>query len=227
MAEKKETVTSLTRQLAKKEKEYEVLENRFHSFLESYVRMEKQQIESSKAKCLGECIAYHEHPIVITDVEIGHLDFCVLSQGRVYRLFYDNGKERKMLYFAPKAYFPADRLLECYFVIGTKGKAYEQQFIPECVHGLQYYNRFEGLFPDWAQSRDCMLPLDFYNMYINDVLCDFEFDNVKAMAKQVNPKYQLLKEIIPNMRGGFQVRLVFPDYKYLKKNHNNHTKHSF
>lgn len=224
MAEKEKTVTSLTRQLAKKEKEYEVLKKRFQAFLVSYIRMEKQQTQSEKATCLGECIAYHEHPIVITDVKIGLLDFCVLSQGMVYRLFYNDGKERKMLYFAPKAYFPADRLLECYFVIGTKGKGHEQQFIPECVHGLQYYNRFEGLFPDWAQSRDCMLPLDFDNMFINDVLCDFEFDKVKAMAKQVNPKYQLLKEIIAYMRDGLRVRLALPDYEYLKKKHGYDTK---
>lgn len=128
-----------------------------------------------------------------------------------------------MLYFAPKAYFPADRLLECYFVIGTKGKTHEQLFIPECVCGLQYYNSFEVLFPDWAQSRDWMLPLDFDNMFMDDILCDFEFDNVKTLANQVNPKYQLLKEIIPNMRDRFQVRLVFPDYEYLRKNPNNHT----
>lgn len=228
MTENKNLVAALTRRLGEKEKEYVELEERFHAFfLDKCVRLEKQLDEQAEASKIGECIANNDHPIVITGVEIGSSDFCVLSQGRVYSLFYDENGERKMLYFAPKAYYPAERLLECYFVIGTKGKAYEQQFIPECVHGLQYYNRFEGLFPDWAQSRDCMLPLDFYNMYIHDVLYDFEFDNVKAMAKQVNPKYQLLKEIIPNMRGGFQVRLVFPDYKYLKKNHNNYTKHSF
>lgn len=217
MAEKKETAASLTRQLAKKEKEYEYLQKRFHAFLESCVRMEKQQTQSAKATCLGECIAYHEHPIVITDVEMSNLDFCVLSQGRVYRLFYDEGKERKMLYFAPKAYYPAERLLECYFVIGTKGKAPNELFIPKCVHCLQYYNSFEGLFPDWAQSRDCMLPLDFDNMFVVDFLLNIEFDHVKAMAKQVNPKYQILKEIMPNQRGGLRVRLALPDYEHLKK----------
>ncbi len=143
----------------------------------------------------------------------------------MYRLFYDDDKERKKLYFAPKAYYPADRLLECYFVIDTKGKAYEQLFIPECVRGLQYYNSFEGLFPDWAQSRDCMLPLDFDNMFVVDFLLNIEFDNVKTMVKQVNPKYQLLKEIMPNQRGGFQVRLALPDYEYLKKKHGKNAQH--
>lgn len=151
---------------------------------------------------------------MITGVKIGDADFCVLSQGMVYSLFYG---AREMLYFAPKAYFPADRLLECYFVIGTKGKAPNELFIPKCVHGLQYYNSFEGLFPDWAQSRDCMLPLDFDNMFVVDFLLDIEFDHVKAMAKQVNPKYQLLKEIMPNQRGGLRVRLALPDYEHLKK----------
>lgn len=222
MTENKKLVAALTRRLGEKEKEYVELEERYSALSDACESLEKQLDTKYKLSKIGECIAKNEHPILITGVKIGDADFCVLSQGMVYSLFYGT---RKMLYFAPKAYFPADRLLECYFVIGTKGKAYEQQFIPECVHGLQYYNRFEGLFPNWAQSRDCMLPLDFYNMYINDTLCDFEFDNVKAMAKQVNPKYQLLKEIIPYMRGGFRVRLALPDYEHLKKQHGKKAQH--
>lgn len=222
MAENEKLVAALTRRLGEKEKEYVELEVRYAALSDACESLEKQLDTKYKLSKIGECIAKNEHPILITGVKIGDADFCVLSQGMVYSLFYGT---RKMLYFAPKAYYPAERLLECYFVIGTSGKDYEQLFFPECIHGLQYYNRFEGLFPDWAQSRDCMLPLDFYNMYINDVLCDFEFDNVKAMAKQVNPKYQLLKEIIPNMRGGLRVRLALPDYGHLKKKHGENAQH--
>lgn len=214
MAENEKLVAALTRRLGEKEKEYVELEERYSALSDACESLEKQLDTKYKLSKIGECVAKNEHPILITGVKIGDDDFCVLSQGMVYSLFYGT---REMLYFAPKAYFPADRLLECYFVIGTKGKAYEQQFIPECVHGLQYYNRFEGLFPDWAQSRDCMLPLDFDNMFVVDFLLDIEFDNVKAMAKQVNPKYQLLKEIMPNQRGGLRVRLALPDYEHLKK----------
>ena len=69
----------------------------------------------------------------------------------------DEDGERKMLYFAPKAYYPAERLLDCYFVIGAKGDHYTQAFIPEWIHGCQYYNSMPHPFPDFAQQRDCML----------------------------------------------------------------------
>ena len=217
MAEKKETVASLTWQLNKTKKELEETTSRLFDFYTVYISMMDKQAASAEATSIGECVVSCEYPIVITNAGISYYGSRVLSQGRVYRLFYDEGKERKMLYFAPKAYYPAERLLECYFVIATSGKDYEHLFIPECVHGLQYYNSFEALFPNWAQSRDCMLPLDFDNMFVVDFLLDIEFDNVKAMAKQVNPKYQLLKEIMPNQRGGLRVRLALPDYEHLKK----------
>lgn len=214
MAENEKLVAALTRRLGEKEKENVELEERYSALLDACESLEKQLDTKYKLSKIGECIAKNEHPILITGVKIGDADFCVLSQGMVYSFFYG---AREMLYFAPKAYYPAERLLECYFVIGTKGKAPNELFIPKCVHGLQYYNSFEGLFPDWVQSRDCMLPLDFDNMFVVDFLLDIEFDHVKAMAKQVNPKYQLLKEIMPNQRGGLRVRLALPDYEHLKK----------
>lgn len=225
MTENKNLVAALTRRLGEKEKENAEFEEHYSALLDEYESLEKQLYEEYELSKIGECIANNEHPILITGVEIGDADFCVLSQGMVYSLFYGGLSTREMLYFAPKAYYPAERLLECYFVIGTKGKAPNELFIPECVHGLQYYNSLEALFPNWAQSRVCMLPLDFDNMFVVDFLLNIEFDNVKTMVKQVNPKYQLLKEIIPNLRGGLRVRLALPDYEHLKKKHSKKTKH--
>ena len=218
MTENKNLVAALTRRLGEKEKEYVELEERFHAFLEKCVRLEKQLDEKAKASKIGECIANNEYPIVITGVEIGCSDFCVLSQGRVYSLFYDEGGERKMLYFAPKAYYPAERLLECYFVIGAKGDHYTQAFIPEWLHGCQYYNSMPHPFPDWAQQRDCMLALDYDNMHIVHIHSEDEIERIKALAKQINPKFMFLDAIIPGMTGRKSLRLVIPDFEHLKNN---------
>lgn len=120
---------------------------------------------------------------MITGVKIGGIDFCVLSQGRVYSLFYSEVGERKMLYFAPKVYYPAERLLECYFVIGVKGDHYTEAFIPESIHGCQYYNSVEHPFPNWAQQRDYMLALDYDNMHIVCLHFEDEIERIKAFAK--------------------------------------------
>ena len=130
MEEDKKLVEALTRRLGEAAKEYAELEVRFHACLDKCARLEEHLKENAKASEVGKRISHNEHPILTTGVSIGCLDFSVLSQGRVYRLFYDDGGERKELYFAPKAYYPAERLLECYFVIGTKGDHFEQAFIP-------------------------------------------------------------------------------------------------
>lgn len=225
MTENKNLVAALTRRLGEKEKKYVELEERFHAFLEKCVRLEKQLDEKAKASKIGECIANNEYPIVITGVEIGSSDFCVLIQGRVYSLFYDENGERKMLYFAPKAYYPAERLLECYFVIGTRGGLGIQTSIPSGIYCFQYYNSFEGSFPDWAQDRDCMLPLDFKDMHIVQFHRNDEIDGIKAIAKQINPQFQWCTAIIPGMMGFDTLRLSIPDYKHLKKQCRNKTKH--
>lgn len=218
MTENEKLVAALTRRLGEKEKEYVELEERFHAFLDKCVRLEKQLDEKAKASKIGECIANNEYPIVITGVEIGSIDFSVLSQGKVYSLFYDEDGERKMLYFAPKAYYPAERLLECYFVIGAKGDHYTQVFIPEWIHGCQYYNSMPHPFPDFAQQRDCMLALDYDNMRILWFHREDEIERIKALAKQINPKFMFLDAIIPGMTGSKSLRLVIPDFEHLKYN---------
>lgn len=218
MIENKNLVAALTRRLGEKEKEYVELEERFHAYLDKCVRLEKQLEKSAKASKISECIANNEHPILITGVEIGSSDFCVLSQGRVYGLFYDEDGERKMLYFAPKAYYPAERLLECYFVIGAKGDHYTQAFIPEWIHGCQYYNSMPHPFPDFAQQRDYMLALDYDNMRILWFHREDEIERIKALAKQINPKFMFLDAIIPGMTGSKSLRLVIPDFEHLKNN---------
>lgn len=223
MTENKNLVAALTRRLGEKEKEYVELEERFHAFLEKCVRLEKQLDEKAKASKIGECIANNEYPIVITGVEIGSSDFCVLSQGRVYSLFYDENGERKMLYFAPKAYYPAERLLECYFVIGTRGGLGIQTSIPSGIYCFQYYNSFDGPFPDWALIRDCMLPLDFKDMHIVQFHRNDEIDGIKAIAKQINKKFHLLDTINPHDSSERFLRLVIPDFEHLKNN----AQHSF
>lgn len=219
MAENEKLVAALTRRLGEKEKEYVELEERYTALSDACESLEKQLDTKCKLSKIGECIAKNEHPILITGVKIDDADFCVLSQGMVYSLFYGGLSKREMLYFAPKAYYPAERLLECYFVIATSGKDYEQLFIPECVHGAQYYNSFEGSFPHWAQSRDCMLPLDFYNMNILYVHSDDEVDRIKAMEKRINPNFQWCTSIIPGMKLCNYLRLIIPDYEHLKKKH--------
>lgn len=225
MTENKKLVAALTRRLGEKEKEYVELEERFHALLEKCVRLEKKLDEKAKASKIGECIANNEYPIVITGVEIGSSDFCVLSQGRVYSLFYDENGERKMLYFAPKAYYPAERLLECYFVIGTRGGLGIQTSIPSGIYCFQYYNSFEGSFPDWAQDRDCMLPLDFFDMHILHFHRDDEIEGIKAIAKQINPNFRWRTAIKPCDKGFKYLSLVLPDYKYLKKKHGKNAQH--
>ena len=222
MTENKNLVAALTRRLGEKEKENVELEERYSALLDACESLEKQLDTKYKLSMIGKCIANNEHPIVITGVEIGDADFCVLSQGMVYSLFYGT---REMLYFAPKAYYPAERLLECYFVIATSGKDYEQLFIPECVHGAQYYNSFEGLVPNWAQSRDCMLPLDFCNMHILYVHTDDEVDRIKAMAKRINPNFQWCTSLIPGKKWCYYLRLVIPDFEHLKKKHGENVQH--
>lgn len=123
-----------------------------------------------------------------------------------------------MLYFAPKAYYPAERLLECYFVIGAKGDHYTQAFIPEWIHGCQYYNSMPHPFPDFAQQRDCMLALDYDNMRISWFHREDEIERIKALAKQINPKFMFLDAIIPGMTGSKSLRLVIPDFEHLKNN---------
>lgn len=218
MTENEKLVAALTRRLGEKEKEYVELEERYTALLDACESLEKQLDKKYMLSKMGECAVNNEHPILITGVRIGSIDFSVLSQGKVYSLFYDEDGERKMLYFAPKAYYPAERLLECYFVIGAKGDHYTQVFIPEWIHGCQYYNSMPHPFPDFAQQRDCMLALDYDNMRILWFHREDEIERIKALAKQINPKFMFLDAIIPGMTGSKSLRLVIPDFEYLKNN---------
>lgn len=218
MTENKNLVAALTRRLGEKEKEYVELEERYTALSDACESLEKQLDKKYMLSKMGECAVNNEHPILITGVRIGSIDFSVLSQGKVYSLFYDEDGERKMLYFAPKAYYPAERLLECYFVIGAKGDHYTQAFIPEWIHGCQYYNSMPHPFPDFAQQRDCMLALDYDNMRILWFHREDEIERIKALAKQINPKFMFLDAIIPGMTGSKSLRLVIPDFEHLKNN---------
>lgn len=218
MIENKNLVAALTRRLGEKEKEYVELEERYTALSDACESLEKQLDKKYILSKMGECAVNNEHPILITGVRIGSIDFSVLSQGKVYSLFYDEDGERKMLYFAPKAYYPAERLLECYFVIGAKGDHYTQAFIPEWIHGCQYYNSIPHPFPDFAQQRDCMLALDYDNMRILWFHREDEIERIKALAKQINPKFMFLDAIIPGMTGSKSLRLVIPDFEHLKNN---------
>lgn len=217
MVENEKLVDALTMRLGEKEIENVELENRYSALLDVCESLEKQLDTKYKLSKLSECVKNNEYPIVITGVKIGNADFCVLSQGMVYSLCHGKLGMRKMFYFAPKTYYPAERLLECYFVIGSDGIDCEQLFIPEYIHGLQYYNSFEGLFPHWAQSRDCMFSLDFDDMHIIHPLRDYEIDRIKTIAKQINPRFQWLTTVIPGMTDSSSLRLIIPDYKYLKE----------
>lgn len=218
MIENKNLVAALTRRLGEKEKEYVELEERYTALSDACESLEKQLDKKYMLSKMGECAVNNKHPILITGVRIGSIDFSVLSQGKVYSLFYDEDGERKMLYFAPKAYYPAERLLECYFVIGAKGDHYTQAFIPEWIHGCQYYNSMPHPFPDFAQQRDCMLALDYDNMRILWFHREDEIERIKALAKQINPKFMFLDAIIPGMTGSKSLRLVIPDFEHLKNN---------
>lgn len=218
MIENEKLVAALTRRLGEKEKEYVELEERYTALSDACESLEKQLDKKYMLSKMGECAVNNEHSILITGVRIGSIDFSVLSQGKVYSLFYDEDGERKMLYFAPKAYYPAERLLECYFVIGAKGDHYTQAFIPEWIHGCQYYNSMPHPFPDFAQQRDCMLALDYDNMRILWFHREDEIERIKALAKQINPKFMFLDAIIPGMTGSKSLRLVIPDFEHLKNN---------
>jgi hypothetical protein len=218
MIENEKLVAALTRRLGEKEKEYVELEERYTALSDACESLKKQLDKKYMLSKMGECAVNNEHPILITGVRIGSIDFSVLSQGKVYSLFYDEDGERKMLYFAPKAYYPAERLLECYFVIGAKGDHYTQAFIPEWIHGCQYYNSMPHPFPDFAQQRDCMLALDYDNMRILWFHREDEIERIKALAKQINPKFMFLDAIIPGMTGSKSLRLVIPDFEHLKNN---------
>lgn len=218
MTENEKLVAALTRRLGEKEKEYVELEERYTALSDACKSLEKQLDKKYMLSKMGECAVNNEHPILITGVRIGSIDFSVLSQGKVYSLFYDEDGERKMLYFAPKAYYPAERLLECYFVIGARGDHYTQAFIPEWIHGCQYYNSMPHPFPDFAQQRDCMLALDYDNMRILWFHREDEIERIKALAKQINPKFMFLDAIIPGMTGSKSLRLVIPDFEHLKNN---------
>lgn len=218
MIENKNLVVALTRRLGEKEKEYVELEERYAALSDACESLKKQLDKKYMLSKMGECAVNNKHPILITGVRIGSIDFSVLSQGKVYSLFYDEDGERKMLYFAPKAYYPAERLLECYFVIGAKGDHYTQAFIPEWIHGCQYYNSMPHPFPDFAQQRDCMLALDYDNMHILWFHREDEIERIKALAKQINPKFMFLDAIIPGMTGSKSLRLVIPDFEHLKNN---------
>lgn len=194
MTGNKNLVAALTRRLGEKEKEYVELEERYAALSDACESLEKQLDKKYMLSKMGECAVNNEHPILITGVRIGSIDFSVLSQGKVYSLFYDEDGERKMLYFAPKAYYPAERLLECYFVIGAKGDHYTQAFIPEWIHGCQYYNSMPHPFPDFAQQRDCMLALDYDNMNITYIILDNEIERIEAMVKKNKPKFQVAKK---------------------------------
>lgn len=218
MTENKNLVAALTRRLGEKEKEYVELEERYTALSDACESLEKQLDKKYMLSKMGECAANNEHPILITGVRIGSIDFSVLSQGKVYSLFYDEDGERKMLYFAPKAYYPAERLLECYFVIGATGDHYTQAFIPEWIHGCQYYNSMPHPFPDFAQQRDYMLALDYDNMHILWFHREDEIERIKALAKQINPKFMFIDAINPYGPGEKTLRLVIPDFEHLKKN---------
>lgn len=218
MTENEKLVAALTRRLGEKEKEYVELEERYTALSDACESLEKQLDKKYMLSKMGECAVNNEHPILITGVKIGDADFCVLSQGKVYSLFYDEDGEREMLYFAPKAYYPAERLLECYFVIGAKGDHYTQAFIPEWIHGCQYYNSMPHPFPDFAQQRDCMLALDYDNMHIISFHREDEIKRIKAFAKQINSKFMFIDAINPYGPGEKTLRLVIPDFEHLKKN---------
>ncbi len=226
MAENERLVAALTRRLGEKEKEYIELEERYSALLDACKSLEKKLDTKDAFSKINECIANNEHPILITGVEIGSADGCVLSQGRVYCLYYGDLCTRKMLYFAPKAYYSAERLLECYFVIGMSDGRCDQTSIPTGIHHFQFYNSFDGPFPDWALSRDCMLPLDFKDMHIVPFHRDDEVDEIKAIVKQINPNFRWCATVIPGMRGSYSLRLIIPDYEHLKKKHRNKNRNS-
>ena len=221
----KDYKTSLTQRLGKLEKENNDLRELFNARYESNIRLNGQILDSFHATSLGECIEKTEKPIVITGFDIDDSHYCVLSQGKVYDLSYEENGKRRKLYFAPKAYYPAERLLECYFVIGVKGTHGDQWFFPEWIHGCMYYNSIDSPFPEWAQHRDFMLALDYDNMSITYIILDNEMERIEEMVKKINPNFKLLKKVLPNLSDGNILSLIFPDYKHLEKSmvsSNNH-----
>lgn len=83
MTKDDKTFRALIQRLGEKEKENVELEERYSALLDEYESLEKQLDEQYELSKIGKCIANNEHPIVITGVEIGDADFCVLSQGMV------------------------------------------------------------------------------------------------------------------------------------------------
>lgn len=218
-------IDALEREVRELKKNNNDLQEQFNACNEDMIRLNGDIINNIHATSLGKCIEETENPIVTTDLDIDCCDFCVLSQGRVYNLSYEENGKRVKIYFAPKAYYSAERLLECYFVIGVKGTHCDQWFIPERIHGCQYYNSIDSPFPEWAQHRDFMLALDYYNMRITYIIRDNEMERIEAMVKKINPKFNLLKKVLPNLSDGNILSLIFPDYKHLKKSmvlSNNH-----
>lgn len=218
-------IDALEREMRELKKDNNDLQEQYNACYEDLIRLNGKILDNFHATSLGKCIEETENPIVTTGLDIDGCDFCVLSQGRVYDFSYEENGKRIKLYFAPKAYYPAERLLECYFVIGVKGTLGDQWFIPEQIHGCMYYNSIDSPFPEWAQHRDFMLALDYDNMSITYIILDNEMERIEAMVKKINPKFKLLKKVLPNLRDGNILSLIFPDYKHLKKSmvlSNNH-----
>lgn len=63
-----------------------------------------------------------------------------------------------------------------------------------------------------------MLALDYDNMRILWFHREDEIERIKALAKQINPKFMFLDAIIPGMTGSKSLRLVIPDFEHLKNN---------
>lgn len=218
MKESERLAAALMRKLEEKEKEYKELEARFHSFLDSYSRMEDKNNACLDEIHIGETLKSTRNPIYVNNLDPQRSqNYAVLEQGKVYSLFYDEGDKRQKLYFAPMAYYPADRLLECYFVFDTREtNGFEELFLHTGIPHCRYYNNVESMFPDWAQTRDYMLALDYSNMNIVNFHNDTEVARLKAMVRKLTPRYMLLSKILPHMNMNNEVRLILPDYIYLQ-----------
>lgn len=218
MKESERLAAALMRKLEEKEKEYKELEKRFHSFLDSYKNMEDKTNACLDEINIGETLKSTRNPIYVNNLDPHRSQsYAVLEQGRVYSLFYDECGERQKLYFAPMAYYPADRLLECYFVFDTREEnGNEKLFLHTGIPHCRYYNNAESMFPDYAQTRDYMLALDYSNMNIVNFHNDTETKRLKAMVSKLTPRYMLLSKILPHMNMNNEVRLIIPDYIYLQ-----------
>lgn len=72
------------------------------------------------------------------------------------------------------------------------------------------------MFPDWAQTRNYMLALDYNNMNIVNFHNDTEVVRLNDMVRKLTPRYMLLSKILPHMNMNNEVRLILPDYIYLQ-----------